>query len=364
MSILITGGNGYLGKCLTKKYLKFTDEKLILLVRAKDQTDLQNKIETLDHEFGFTNGRIAYFPSDISEEQPFTSVDPKSVNSIIHTASITRFDVSQEDANRVNYQGTNKLLQFADNCPNIEKIGLLSTVYSSGLIPGLIKEQLLSDELGFANYYEWSKWEAEKSAIQTFAHLPCFIFRSATIIADDDDGNVTQYNVFHNTLRLVYHGLLTLMPGNSQTPIYLVTGEFVTDAIFKILSLSSTKNQRIFNIAHSQDKSPSLGEIIDIGLAVFNQDEQFVKRRTSKPRYINLETFNIMMRQIQSFGSRSTQLAAGSMQPFAQQLFIAKDIKNAGLMTMLDEYQTPDIQELVIKTCHFLLTTNWGRKFL
>ncbi|MFM6276905.1 MAG: SDR family oxidoreductase, partial [Dolichospermum sp.] len=63
MSILITGGNGYLGKCLTKKYLKFTDEKLMLLVRAKDQTDLQNKIETLDHEFGFTNGRIAYFPS-------------------------------------------------------------------------------------------------------------------------------------------------------------------------------------------------------------------------------------------------------------------------------------------------------------
>ncbi|MFM6279180.1 MAG: hypothetical protein ACKN9K_12665, partial [Dolichospermum sp.] len=118
------------------------------------------------------------------------------------------------------------------------------------------------------------------------------------------------------------------MPGNSQTPIYLVSGEFVTDAIFKILSLSSTKTQRIFNIAHSQELSPNLGEIIEIGLAVFNQDEQFVKRRVSKPRYINLETFNIMMQQIQSFGSRSTQLAASSMQPFAQQIFITKDIKN------------------------------------
>ncbi|MFM6045908.1 MAG: hypothetical protein ACKPCC_25450, partial [Dolichospermum sp.] len=153
-------------------------------------------------------------------------------------------------------------------------------------------------------------------------------------------------------------------PGNSQTPIYLVSGEFVTDAIFKILSLSSTKTQRIFNIAHSQELSPNLGEIIEIGLAVFNQDEQFVKRRVSKPRYINLETFNIMMQQIQSFGSRSTQLAASSMQPFAQQLFITKDIKNQELMAIFDEYPTPDIQGLVRKTCHFLLRTNWGRKFL
>ncbi|MFM5947467.1 MAG: hypothetical protein ACKO87_11050, partial [Dolichospermum sp.] len=97
---------------------------------------------------------------------------------------------------------------------------------------------------------------------------------------------------------------------------------------------------------------------------VFNQDEQFVKRRVSKPRYINLETFNIMMQQIQSFGSRSTQLAASSMQPFAQQLFITKDIKNQELMAIFDEYPTPDIQGLVRKTCHFLLRTNWGQKFL
>lgn len=359
--ILITGSTGYIGKSLTKKYLESTDDELWLLIRVKDQTDFQNTIEKLNYEFNFPKSRVTYCACDLNKENPLAEINPKAVKSIIHTAAITRFNVSQEEAKRINVQGTIKLLQFAETCPNIVQVGLLSSIYSSGLRPGLVEEKPLSNELGFANYYEWSKWESERCALETFAHLPCFIFRSATVIADSDDGFVTQYNVFHTTLRLIYQGLLTLLPGNSQTPIYLVTGKFVTEAIFQILSLSPQKNPLIFNLAPTKDQSATLNEIINIAFEVFSQDEQFVKLRIGKPRYINLETFKIVTNQVDSFGNKSMQLAISSMQPFAQQLFIEKEIINQQTSAIIEPYPDFTVQELITRTCSYLLRTDWGR---
>ena len=43
------------------------------------------------------------------------------------------------------------------------------------------------------------------------------------MIADDASGAVTQQNAFHNTLKLFYYGLLALMPGACDTPLYFIT---------------------------------------------------------------------------------------------------------------------------------------------
>ncbi|MFO0148821.1 MAG: SDR family oxidoreductase, partial [Microcystis sp.] len=313
--VLITGATGYLGKSIARKYLQSSEDQIVLLLRAKNQTEFQNKTSALNQQLNAPDGRVLFYPLDLNQSMPFEQIATRNIRTIIHTAAITRFDVSQEDAQQVNVDGTVRLLEFAETCPNLEQVGLLSTIYSSGLKSGLMTEEFLDDNLGFANYYEWSKWELERYTLQSFAHLPCLIFRSATVIADCNDGSVTQYNVFHNTVRLLYQGLLTLLPGNTEVPIYLVTGEFVTNAIFSILQAAVSPQQQIFNVCHSKGQSIGLGEIIDTAFGVFSQDEQFVKRRVGKPRYINLDTFDIMMKQIGSFGSQSTRLATATIQP-------------------------------------------------
>lgn len=363
--ILITGATGYIGGNLASKYLECTDDLILLMIRAKNKEDYQSKVEKLNSKFCFPENRVSYFVFDLTEDHPLAKIDTKSIKSIIHSAANTRFDVVQDDAARVNVQGTNKILQFADSCPSLEQIGLLSTIYSSGLLSGVVDEKPLSNDLGFANYYEWSKWELEQLVYNNFAHLPCSIFRSATIIADHDGGHVTQYNVFHNTIKLIYQGLLTLLPGNSETPIYLVTGEFVTNTIFHILNFSSPqKKPMFFNLAHSKKHSVTLGEIINIVFDVFSQDEQFIKRRISRPKYIDASVFDIVTNQVESFGSASMRLAISSMQPFAQQLFVAKDIKNDQMASKSDLYLPPISQEIITKTCQFLLNTNWGKSTL
>ncbi|MFN9673923.1 MAG: hypothetical protein ACK552_15685, partial [Microcystis sp.] len=89
-----------------------------------------------------------------------------------------------------------------------------------------------------------------------------------------------------------------------------------------------------------------------------------VKRRVGKPRYINLDTFNIMMKQIGSFGSQSTRLATATIQPFARQLFLTKDISNTHLVAHFKEYQAPDTHEIIAQTCRYLVMTNWGRSIV
>lgn len=241
--VLITGATGYLGKSIARKYLQSSEDQIVLLLRAKNQTEFQNKTSALSQQLNATDGRVLFYPLDLNQSMPFEQIATRNIRTIIHTAAITRFDISQEDAQQVNVDGTVRLLEFAETCPNLEKVGLLSTIYSSGLKSGLMTEEFLDDNLGFANYYEWSKWELERYTMQSFAHLPCLIFRSATVIADCNDGSVTQYNVFHNTVRLLYQGLLTLLPGNTEVPIYLVTGEFVTNAIFSILQAAVSPQQ-------------------------------------------------------------------------------------------------------------------------
>lgn len=358
--ILITGGTGYLGKCLAKKYLNCTDESILLSIRAKNETDFKNKIEVINREIGNLNRRVSYVQINLEEAQPFQAINTKTIKSIIHTAAITRFDVEQEDARRVNIEGTIKLLKFAEHCCSLENIGLLSTIYSSGLKAGIIEERYFSDESGFANFYEWSKWETEKCVLEQFSHLPCIVFRSATVVADDAEGKVTQYNVFHNTMRLIYLGLLTLLPGKNETPIYLVTGEFVTDAIFEILSFSIQGKQMIYNLAHSKNSSASLGEIIDTAFETFDRDRKFVKRQVNRPRYIGLRNFNLLMNQVDSFGSTPTRVATSIMRPFAEQLYIEKDIRNERLVAKLDSYTPSNSKELISKTCHYLVANNWG----
>src|SRR5262249_28275867 len=157
---------------------------------------------------------------------------------IIHTAAVTKFNVDSETAESVNIQGAEKLLKFASRCDSLETFGLLSTVYASGLKAGTIEELPLED-VSFANHYERSKCASETKLMRDFDYLPWRILRVATVIADDHSGCVTQFNAFHNTLKLLYYGLLSLIPGNPGTPLYFVTGDFVANAVFKAMQNAS-----------------------------------------------------------------------------------------------------------------------------
>ncbi|MDZ8187705.1 MAG: SDR family oxidoreductase [Nostoc sp. ChiSLP02] len=358
--ILITGGDGYIGSRIARKYLQVTQEPILLWVRANDEHEFQNKVEKLNLYLDNYSERVSYSWGDLRQAQPFNLIDPGEIKLIVHSASVTRFNVDRETARQVNIEGTEKLLNFANTCHSLEGFGLLSTVYASGIKSGLIAEIALDDRDGFANYYEWSKWESENLLINQFSHLPWSIFRVATVIADNIQGYVTQQNAFHNTLKLLYYGLLSLIPGKPETPLYFVTGDFVTDAIFKLMSRSC--NQEIYHIAHTKAESPCLGDIIDIAFTTFTQTPEFKVRRVLKPLYADPESFNFLVDAVKGFGGNIVNEAVSSVSPFSKQLFIDKEINNQKLVSAFDNYQAENPQTLIENTCQYLLKQKWAKQ--
>jgi thioester reductase-like protein len=357
--ILITGGDGYLGFRLAKKHLEQTDSRVTLWMRAADEKEFQAKRERLARALKEYEPRVKFHGGDLVNEKPFESIDPQSIQKIIHTASVIRFNVDEETARRVNLEGTEKLLRFADGCKNLESVGLLSTVYASGLKSGVVKEAPLDGKAGFANHYEQSKWATEAMLVRDFDHLPWQIFRVATVIADSDEGCVTQYNAFHNTLKLFYYGLLSLIPGLPETPLYFVTGDFVAGAVFELMNNPARK--AIYHVSHAKIDSLTLGELIDVAFEVFDEQEDFKMRRVLKPLYSDAESFDILVDGVSAFGGGIVNQAVSSVAPFGKQLFIEKDIRNSNLISALGHYHKPDARAVILNTCRYLVRTRWGK---
>ncbi len=355
---LITGGDGYMGRRVAARILQGGDDEVVLHLRAADAVEFVAKKERLDALLGDQAGRVRYLGGDLTDDEPFAALDPRPITTIVHTAAVTRFNVDRDTAQRVNVDGTQRVLGFAERCPGLTSMTMLSTVYSSGLVSGPIPEAPNSGAGGFANFYEWSKWEAERLVLDGHAHLPFRILRLATVITDDV-GEVTQYNAFHNTLKLYYYGLLSLLPGLPSTPLYFVTGRFATEAVHHLATSPAASG--IYHVAHRREESLALGQLIDEAFDCFETHEDFRRRRVLRPLYADAETFGLLSDGVGGFASAAVDQALSSVTPFARQLYIDKDILNDRLRAALPTYEAPEPVELVRRTCEQLVATKWGR---
>ena len=359
-AVLITGADGYLGAGLARRHLESGKEPVLLWVRATNEEELRAKREKLAKLVGDHRGRTSVICGDLAEAEPFRCVDPATVGSIVHCAAITRFGVDRASADEVNVRGTEKALEFATRCPHLERFALVSTVYSSGLGAGPVEEAPLSDRPEFANHYERSKWESEALLLTRFNRLPWQIFRVATVIADDESGAVSRHNAVHNTLKLFYYGLLSLVPGNADTPVYLVTARFAVDSILALLGGRS--EEHIYHVAPAREETLTLGEIIDLVFDRFGRDESFRRRRILKPIYADEESFRLLAEGVRAFSGGVLDQAVSSVAPFAKQLFVRKNVRNEKLAGALEAYRAPDAPALLRKTCDYLIRTRWGRE--
>jgi thioester reductase-like protein len=358
--ILITGGTGYIGQYLAERILHDHRDTIVnFWIHAQDQSELDRKSERLRGQLLPYQERLKFCGGELAAEEPFATVDWNSITSVIHSAALTNFNVKEADANLVNRDGTVKLLDAATKAPKLEKFTYVSTVYASGLKEGSVPEDFFTNEFGFSNHYERSKWEVEEIIRTKYQHLPWEISRVATIISHDESGLVIQQNAVHNTLKLLYYGLISLMPGVSTTPVYLVTGMEVAEAL-KHLHLNSPIHQ-IFNITHDQKASLTLGKLVDIGYEAFNASPDFKAKRILKPLFTNEKAFNSLVESVQGFGGQVLAQAVTSIAPFGKQLYLQKDMQNAHMRKHHPSFTDHDPEQLIKNTCEDLIKKNFKK---
>ena len=357
---LITGAGGYLGSRLAARILESAERPVILWLHAESDARLEGKAADLRKFLGPRAEAVDIRGGDLCAPEPFADIDPSEIDGIVHCAAVTRFNVEEELARSVNVEGAAKLYAFADRCKKLERLALTSSVYACGLRDGIIAEEAITTEPEFSNYYEWSKWESERRLQIDFDHLPWMVLRVATVVAETARGQVQQYNAFHNTLKLLFYGLISLVPGDRETPLYFVTADFAVDAMSAILERGERGG--VYHICHTPDESMTLGELIDTAFTRFTMDPDFRERRILEPLFCDEATFRLLAEGVDSFGGDVVREGLGSVVPFAPQLFSRKLFDNRRMREMLDVYAAPDAMELVSNTSDYLASTRWGRR--
>lgn len=345
MTTLITGADGYLGRRIAAA---LPGEDLILAVRCANAAELARKQARLANAdpSGSADGRTVVVPVDLRDHDPLAEVDPGRITRIIHAAAIIRFDVDRDTARQVNVAGTAQVREFAERCGRLERLVHLSTLYTAGRRRGDVHE-VRHEDVGFVNHYEWSKWAAEESVLES-PGLPVTVVRLPTVISDDDLGAVGQYNVFHHTLRLYYGGLLTLLPGDPATPLSLATADFTVGAVMALLDAEP-------GIYQACPGTVPLGTAVETAFAVFARDASFRRRMLPHPIPCDRNSFHDLVAAARGLREGPLQAALASVAPFAEQLYLPKVFHTDRLRAAWSGYRPPDPVTLVESVCTNLI---------
>lgn len=352
---LITGADGYLGSHLAARLLA-SGEDVLLAVRASGPDELAAKRDRLTRRLG---GGLRVVGGDLAHGGWLDGIDPAPITRIVHGAAVTRFTVPRDEARAVNVEGTARLRDFALGCRDLRRLAYLSTLYAAGRRCGPVPERRLGDA-GFANHYEWSKWAAESLLLDAAGELPVSVLRLPTVVADDDSGRTTRHNAFHNTLRLFYYGLLSLLPGDEATPLPLATASFTAEAVHALLGPDAPGG--VFHVCPDPADTATLGEVLDTAFTVFEKDDHYRRRGLLRPLPCPRESFDDLLSATDLLRASPLRQSIASVAPFADQLYLPKTFRTDRLRAAWPGHRAPTPRALVEAVARELVASRWGRR--
>jgi nucleoside-diphosphate-sugar epimerase len=353
---IITGADGYIGSTVCERLLERTELQLLACVRAHDEQELARKRAALAQRFGSGFARVQVVPLDLRREDVQLPPEAQAAQLFIHAAALTNFDVEREDALAVNVRGTARACRLARGCKQLRRFTFISTLYSSGLRGGDILEQPFDAQPAFANHYEWSKWTAESLLMREHADLPWQIARVGTVLCHDESGAVRQLNVAHKIWRLLYLGLLPVVPGDPETRLHLVSGAFAADAICQLAQRAAVG--QIAHVCSNIEGGLDLQSFVDGAFDYFQTQPSFRKRRILKPLFTTEESFYALANTAGMFSRDALRDVAKLMRPFVKQAFVQKKVQARALANLA--LTPPSLPALVPKCCAHLCHSTWA----
>ncbi len=189
MDVLVTGATGLLGVHLLRVLSKDADvSSIYALTRNKAQAQ-----QTLN-QYGIGQNKVVLIEGDI--RFPSLGVredelaDLKKVREAYHLAAMISLSNNPEDAamiHEVNVRGTANLLMVLRGCADLQKFFFVSSAYACGYYDGVVPECWMAQPKGFRNFYEESKFMAEKEIKKFFedTDIACALIRPSLFLTQD-----------------------------------------------------------------------------------------------------------------------------------------------------------------------------------
>ena len=277
----------------------------------------------------------------------------RSTHSIIHCAADIRFNISLEESRQVNVAGTENLLRFAARCPRLNKFVHTSTVYVSGGKSGYLEEQAAQPGC-FFNPYQQTKFEAEGAVLAAMAAIPATIYRFSTMVYDRSAARVSQFNYFHQLLRLAAANPLQAIPALPSAKVDLIASDWAAQ-IFDFLFEERWKSGRIFHICAGSKNSLTVAELFDLTFHILGLTEK-------RPEILSQDEFNQTAASILSTPSRRRMWQ--SLSHFLPHMNVDQTFACTRLTEAIlhrDDLQPPDARSMFRDTLSYCMATQWGQ---
>ena len=265
-TVLLTGGTGFLGCNLLNEILKNTNCRVFLLVRSKSPHFAYKRInkkfqfyfdQSLDSIY---NKRVFVFSSDI--EKNCLSLSPsdyqtlvQQVDSIIHSAAITKHYGEPDEFYSTNVQSTQNLLELC-KLTRLKDFHYISTVsvfdedFPTNHDQNIVTEDDEPDEKNLSNIYAKTKCQGEKIVIKYREHgITSNIYRVGNL-AFIAKNSRTQENIQDNAFLNQTKCLLNMgIIAKEISQVEISPVDLVAEAIIKLFDKSELANQtyHVFN---------------------------------------------------------------------------------------------------------------------
>lgn len=270
-NVFLTGSTGTIGSALVPRLLADGDTTLTLLIRARDDADLNARLTEMLAYWQYQPGgsrasRIRPLRGDISLPQfgvgdaGFAQLAGETTH-IIHCAASVKLNMETEQARATAVTPTRTVIELGRRCAQaqtLRKIDLVSTVGVWGRTPGHMPERRLSEVSDFHNTYEAAKAEAERVIWNEGDGLPITVHRPSMVVGETGSGRVMHFQVFYHLCEFL-SGARTygVMPELGHTHLDTVPVDWVADAIHWCSSHEETAGQ-IFHLCSGPDEAISL----------------------------------------------------------------------------------------------------------
>jgi thioester reductase-like protein len=256
-TVLVTGFPSFTAVRLVRKILDADDRsRVVVLARDKFARAAEEMIAGLPED---ARRRAQVVVGDVCDMDLGLSgseykVLADEVTTIQHLAGIYFMGVERAVAERVNVDGTRGMIELAGECRRLRRLCHWSTSFVSGRRKGVILEEELDEGQSFHNFWEETKFAAEKLARAAQRRLPVTIFRPGTIVGDSRTGEIDKFDGPYYLMVLIVSSPLDVhlpLPGRGVAPLHLVPIDYVIDAAYA-LSLDERAAGGTFHLVDPQ----------------------------------------------------------------------------------------------------------------
>jgi long-chain acyl-CoA synthetase len=271
--ILLTGATGFLGTQIARRLFGDPSHTIVALVRAENEEGAVRRLSRIWWdwpELGRAIGdRVEVLCGDVSsprlglEEASYGTLVSR-ITHIIHVAADLRLNAPIDELRRTNVQGTTNVLDLArviHKDHGLTRFSHISTAYVAGGRKGNVPEDALTDEFGFSNAYELSKYEGELLIQQAKHELPISVFRPGMVVGDSRTGVIQTFNTLYFPLRLYLTGRVRVIPTKPDLPVNLVPVDYVAEAVAR-LTFDPKAEGLNFHLTAPQESLSTASELI------------------------------------------------------------------------------------------------------